>query len=649
MSSSTCTYFVVVHGIGEQLPHSTVLPVMECVLDVLTCETDAHRKVLTRGAILTTMKYSRNATTHDKLSVSFEEIKQRDFLGGLEIPFDIRFAEFCWADILNDGFEEAGQSVGQWIECVIGRYQFSPDKSNTALFESNIAALHSLEKVIDVANKVLVYRKKSLASLAFGKYLGDVQAYHEYPSCRKNAIRAFHSFMAKLDKQHLELYADTPHPPQAEYIIVAHSLGSVLAMESLICATSKLTYDESSFPEQDLPYASHGADDAQWVQKVSRLVTLGSPIEKCLSLWWYNYSYIREGHPSLPPLIEEDATETENEGTKRRLIEHDNFNDEQDPVGQTLTNFATTDGFSRVFAKGVDETYTRSVLPGVAHVSYWTDYKLWERIIERVFPDYDRACQTPQRSWETLKGHFAHFSVHATTFFFAPVLISLINYFAIKDALASKSVFTATFPLLLFSISGFLGAHVATVLLWWRQSLARQTALDPTSILPQERRRWKFYRHGLFAVLVIVYGISCLVVASTPFDIKPKHLQWGELAVAFVLAQLTLVVYYMIVRKRMLESLDQRVKWVAFIVFAVLITATLMALPYMLGLRQDMLSILPAWMNGNSWHMRFQLFPALLGIGLGIVLLTRIRVAFDFRIRRKSRARTKYRPAYRRS
>ena len=119
-----------------------------------------------------------------------------------------------------------------------------------------------------------------------------------------------------MEEQHDKDHPDTP----ARYTIISHSLGTVMAMDSLLFARAKASvktgppgfvpnlpfrgYMNADEIKNARAWFDSGADtsslpegleclNSDWINHVDSWVTLGSPIDKYLYLWWLNYEYHR--------------------------------------------------------------------------------------------------------------------------------------------------------------------------------------------------------------------------------------------------------------------------------------------------------------------------------------------------------------------
>lgn len=241
---------------------------------------------------------------------------------------------------------------------------------------------------------------------------------------------------------------DEPYVPPV-YTIIAHSLGSVLSFDALLYAFAKETIrngNNGSHRSGSIPFAGyteaepyesiswrnllselmknpsdskspsaaenweefgcrypqfksrHGAALPTrsprgvneiplllWRGQVRNFVSLGSPIDKFLTLWHHNYRHVGLGYPFCDSKWCEDWLDEPTTGR----IAHFNLCDEQDPVGHHLDVARSCKVYSQVFQTDIpvkfrDIVFRRYAVPGLAHVQYWEDQRLFDLIIEEV-------------------------------------------------------------------------------------------------------------------------------------------------------------------------------------------------------------------------------------------------------------------------
>lgn len=126
-----------------------------------------------------------------------------------------------------------------------------------------------------------------------------------------------------------------------------------------------------------------------WRNQILNFVTLGSPIDKYLVLWWNKYLHMGLRNHKTPTVrLEWQAGVNDwldkNALEERRFINHVNLCDEQDPVGHKLDIARLTENYAKVFKPGTEVLFRRYNHPGLAHIGYWDDSELFTRIVKEV-------------------------------------------------------------------------------------------------------------------------------------------------------------------------------------------------------------------------------------------------------------------------
>lgn len=397
-------YIIVVHGIGQQKKNETVRPVIQRFAQARSRERQMGDPV-TLGTLASQLVQARAGDFTEALEerwVEFEGIPQRPYTPP-EVPFvgrptdhgrNLRFVDLHWASVTDNQFEAFGEPVAEWTRSLIDRLEIrrsverqGPGRGADADQWINqwIQLLRTIRDGVLPLQKILRKRNPDLTDTIFNRFLGDVQLYGEYLATRGMAVRRFHTRLARLEAMHYEGERKTGRAPRdPAYIVIAHSLGSVMSFDALLCAHMRRDLDRDAIlrmlPEYDRdPSAGETSEIAkafpnlEWIRHVEAFVTLGSPIDKYLGLWSLNYEHLVPTNTGWvdEPLLKE-----------RRRIPHYNYCDEQDPVGHNL-DVAYSPGalVERVFTCEEDIVYTRYSVPGVAHVGYWNDAHLFQRIL----------------------------------------------------------------------------------------------------------------------------------------------------------------------------------------------------------------------------------------------------------------------------
>ena len=433
--SDCVTYVIVVHGIGEQRKNETVINVVNRFAEARRdADQDDNRDVLTLGQASGQTGLSKVPTT-DQPWMEFDGIpadptnrQEKIFVGAPSSGGDnLRFVDLCWSDIMQQTMHEVVQKVDVWAKGLLGR-----------LLRKHEAAMHSapsgaevpfwIRRVLFLLVDTLMlvrfgmkFRFREMEDLLFAKFLGDVQQYGEYRRCRGRAVRRFHKMMAKIETVHKERESKRDSPRAARYVVIAHSLGSIMSFDALLYAHASLRVrgsntDKWAFPgylrvdekvneaqgftrmcelrkktnksvrekeelkdlEDKLTFL-----DTNWIWRVQSFVTLGSPIDKYLMLWWLNYQYLLNQHEWFDHDVPNVQTRESLGSVREPLIDHFNYCDELDPVGHNLDVAGKTPAYKAVFKCCEDIVFNRYTVPGAAHNKYWEDQCLFKWILAR--------------------------------------------------------------------------------------------------------------------------------------------------------------------------------------------------------------------------------------------------------------------------
>jgi hypothetical protein len=272
------------------------------------------------------------------------------------------FAEVYWAPIARDVVAKGYilEHARKWMRTISARVAAHGIRNRgwgrrdverlVTVLDELVHTVFVLERLTYVADKAGLFTF-DLAKLLVD-FAGDVQIVADFDSYR-------HQILAKFDEvmtASLKLTPDTT--ANTELYIVAHSEGSVVAFLSLLHAL----HDPRAYP---------------WITRVRGLMTIGSPIEIHHLLWpglWC------ERRPPLPALTPSPQL------TGQCVIQWHNYIDDGDPIAYELK--ATTEWLGKTgFATHLqmtEMTYSRSYLPGKAHVDYWRDEAVFGHFIEKV-------------------------------------------------------------------------------------------------------------------------------------------------------------------------------------------------------------------------------------------------------------------------
>lgn len=572
-------YIIVVHGIGDQRANETVLPVINRFAEVRqNAAKPQKREVVTLGMI--TSQTGKPRTFNGKTTFAgcfpwaeFDNIPQEayanmpPFLG--EPSFmgeNFRFVDMHWADIMEREFKSVGQKTGVWAKSLLGRLEMKT-KDQEGNFRGSkeeawvLPILYQLEETLIFLDNLLSFRFPFIEDLIFNKFLGDVQLYGEYQQIRGEAVRRFHNMMEKIEKEHikqhcpdsdehfryLNAYEDAFIKPR--YIILSHSLGTVMAMDALLYG--HLHKDVYEFPGKysNLPFPgyanqyersneAHPPEDSyawllqqrneylgeNWIQNIDSFVTLGSPIDKFLTIWWQNYIYMGKDDDEFAKRYDTvDQIFYKREGCG--LIKHYNYCDEQDPVGHKLDKFSAKKVYSRLFEKKEDIVYNRYGTPGVAHTKYWEDIALFKRIIQLVAdrkPKHEVLQSPDQKGFEYVKGTYG--KVLFFTYGLLQCIGIVITSFFVLWGWESTDWKTSVLGSLGLIGSVYLLRKFIKLSIWWRQVLKSKSTLEGSHKYKREQQAFAF---RLFMKLLLI-GLIILDLTYIPTRFSLENMEWKD-------------------------------------------------------------------------------------------------------------------------
>jgi hypothetical protein len=272
------------------------------------------------------------------------------------------FAEVYWAPIARDVVDKGYilENTRKWVRTISARVASQGIKNRgwgrrdverlITVLDELVHTVFVLERLTYIADKAGLFTF-DLAKLLVD-FAGDVQIVADFDSYRQQILAKFDDVMTASLKL-------TPDPAaNTELYIVAHSEGSVVAFLSLLHAL----HDPSAYP---------------WIMRVRGLMTIGSPIEIHHLLWpglW------RQRRPPLPALTPSPTL------AGHCVIQWHNYIDDGDPLAYELEATAAwlgQTGFGAHLHLN-ETTYSRSYLPGKAHVDYWRDEAVFGHFIEKV-------------------------------------------------------------------------------------------------------------------------------------------------------------------------------------------------------------------------------------------------------------------------
>ncbi len=487
-------YVIVIHGIGEQKLNSTVTPVINRFAEVrnqpaVNGQTSEPFKDLVSWGMVSAqtghprkkdgqLTFSRSSPWAEFDNIRIDgQAKERFQALPATSGENIRFVELYWADILNENYDLVGQDIATWAPTLMARLENRKQEQDLWLYK----LLEQLQATLLFLDKILAWQAPGVKKLVFEKFLGDVQIYGESPWVRGQAVGRFHNLMDKLQRHHQQR-----NPQQeARYMILSHSLGTVLALDALAYGHCKKKiyldppqenanfpfqgyFDEylGTYPQVDEAQEALGA---KWIHQVDALITLGSPIDKFITLWPLNYEYL---HPNL-------SSEEESIFVNRTAqIKHYNYCDEQDPVGHKTELLRSKAVYHQLFVNREEEIFNRYVIPGYAHNRYWKDTQLFQKITQQVI---DQSLETDQAPPSVpaestaeiqLSSQMNYWKTAFNSYWMIPLtsipltsLFFLLGWHSVDKTVWEFSVF---FVFLLIAIS-FVFRRMISLAIWWQQ------------------------------------------------------------------------------------------------------------------------------------------------------------------------------------
>lgn len=592
MNTKTIEYVIVVHGIGEQRPNETVLPVINRFAEVRQQQRmPKNCEVVSLGMISSQSgkPEKRDGITDYTNCQSWSEFKNIPAVDDHKVSFflgdpsyngdNIRFVDMNWADIMSGEFGEVGQPTEIWADTLLDRLEMkeirdkkfekkNPKSTDNAGIDARkdaetkwvLPILYQLEETLVFLKGVLSVKTKSIADKIFDSFLGDVQLYGEYLPIRGKAVRRFHGLMNKIEREHIarhcpnhteeDKYRNGDEYVKPRYTIIAHSLGTVMSTDMLMYAHMEKSmyekqnlgkYDNLPFPEYAVNMTDENARNAEgklkresyqwvleqqgeylgsrWIDNVANFVTLGSPVDKFLVIWWQNYQYFKYIN-----LFKDRETK----------IKHFNYCDEQDPVGHLLDYFSKHAAYEKIFSSQEDIVYNRYAVPGKAHVDYWTDYELFYRIVKCCI-DNKPVASFPitevHKKENPIKGNvpkeelsdrlmFDDFSnkkgVYHKVMWYCygvmPLMMTVLCSFLVIWVWEAKSAAGSAMAALALIGTAFLFRRLIKISIWWRQILkAKNESLTGEYILAAHSRGFKRFCN---LILLSLVGFCLLYIPS---------------------------------------------------------------------------------------------------------------------------------------
>lgn len=546
-------YVVVVHGIGEQRKNETVLAVVNRFAE-------ARRSGQAAGGLTLGLATGQTGKENTEGGCRYPQAPD-DFRPWLEfkgIPVapapglgrflgepdtsgeNVRFVDLWWADVLRSDFADVGQEPAEWTKGLLARLEQKkagapPDEQPPAWAIVTVREIRELALRVET---VLRTKAQALRRQIFDEFLGDVQIYGEYVHCRGLAVRRFHRLIARVEAAHALEFEQRNgrgigEDEKPRYTVIAHSLGSVMALDALLCAHAREDLRATPSPGgHDLPFPEYvsTADlaktdpkvpvkDTSWIRRVDAFVTLGSPIDKFLVLWWQNYRYLNVPHLWM------DAELRELRKTAR--IRHFNYADEQDPVGHNLDVAATAPAILEIFDRAEDVVFNRYRVPGVAHNAYWGDGELFSWILKRAVDGQPGGM--PPRWFDPSAYRWALLYSYRLL----PLALLFLSHFALSWGFYTSSWHGTALAGVAIGLLVWIGGPLLRLAVWWRQ-LARLKWCVPESTGARDRASKRFRNEiGTIQLLAPVVMFSALFAAAwRPPDLPGR--MWMVVALLLV-------------------------------------------------------------------------------------------------------------------
>lgn len=478
-------YIIVVHGIAEQRKGETVLAVINRCAEARRNDPCASPGVITLGMALgqTGRPEYDERPSHPRPSTPLPWLEfggiPRDpsidpapsFLGlGSGSGQNLRFVDLWWADLMKEDEDFVLVPPSSWARGLIGRLKLRGSDDGTA---ATVALLEPLAQTLAGVDLLLTFRHPEVRRRLMLGIVGDVQQYGEYALCRGAAVRRFHRVMEEVKRIHEQVTGGAP----ARFTIIAHSLGSVLALDALTYAYAQDPVRGANRPAQatdNLPFPGYlrtfrGAPEqppsVDWVDDVDCLVTIGSPIDKYLNIWWFNYGYLND-----PGWI--DQARLAQRPAEAPRIRHLNFADEQDPVGHRLNDLARRPVYRELFDRFEDMVFSRYLIPGMAHNEYWNDLDLFKWILRRGVdthhPNVGAAREPVEPVWFSEQ---LFTRVTAWAYLWIPLAFALGLAFTFTSAVTAPTLIGSIIWLLWLAVIGWFGRRIINLMIAWRQGL----------------------------------------------------------------------------------------------------------------------------------------------------------------------------------
>ncbi|HET7105903.1 MAG TPA: hypothetical protein VFI38_03770 [Candidatus Acidoferrum sp.] len=413
-------HIVVVHGIGDQAPNETALGFMNEFIRSLP---QGKQWELTVDNLIESVdSLMTPAVPGDPHVRSFQpaNIVFSDTTDERTIVHVIGFSEVYWQPIARAQLQQNGGllpvPIPTWARSISTRLLDPGYK-----MEQWRAAIENVETMLGLLRQLAFISKKTGVFVKVTTdFLGDVEMYAESDEIRQNINLKFFEVMARVGefaastreniiarrelKDPLAKGFETFHDfEDLEIYVVAHSEGTVVAYNSLVQAEMVREGAGVHAGDQEFERASQAYSDAyaiaaarsgvkrqkfDWLPRVAGLVTLGSPLDKHYLIWRSRFRKNRlKNNPS-------------------RKIRWFNFYDFNDPVAYAIEELqkqevpgVETDSQRMFDIRDGDLGFQRYPIPGKAHIEYWTDRAIHQRIIDSLMKLTNRVPEPLDTKW----------------------------------------------------------------------------------------------------------------------------------------------------------------------------------------------------------------------------------------------------------
>ena len=552
-------YVIVVHGMGVQKESVTAYEVIHRFAEVRQGQDLTYRNLLPSNLSSQSVLSGKGHGWAEFRGIPIDPADNTGPFDGLP-PIEtsgqnFRFVDLRWSQILAEDEKDYACEMKLWAEALREKFAtIMPRKFRPSWAGPLLQRIEDSGITIKAA---LTYFQPALSTLIFDNVLGGIHLYGDYARTRGKAVRHFHFVLDEICLRDFVDWCQYANGGYSTYelptfTVIGHSLGSIMSYDALVYAFARKDIRDNSRPSRhpcpSLPFPAYTeaaesekdiwgnlvtqlgrhhnedwkqykikykvCDDAAppvplnlWRNCVKEFITLGSPIDKFHVLWYQNYLHM--GFPwqeDIPSAWAENWLET-----PPRKITHFNLCDEQDPVGHHLDIAQSTKNYKEVFDTTTlsvayrDITFRRYPVPGLAHVGYWRDRRLFEGILYHVM----RLNPTTQQ-WD--KGYFVNTPFRELKGAYRKILVWA--YFRIPLIAAMATGGLLIYGLGGITYSGFsIGSVLATlaaVLLWYRPypTRAYREEVNHHRIQAQSKKWWDIFwerwkpRQGLFADLV---------------------------------------------------------------------------------------------------------------------------------------------------